>query len=150
MKVGEFPSAKRLTARPSSRRNRHSERGAALILTLIVVSMLTILILAYLVTMRTERQAARAYANTQRAKMVAQGAVSHGIAILRANVPEPALISETAGNAPGENWAINPGRLTVFDDSGNIRHIPLHSGAVEIGPNVTADPDVHSADLNEP
>ena len=151
MKTKRFPDAKSPALQAGDRSaHKVKERGAALILTLIVVSMLTILVLAYLFTMRTERQAAHAYANTQRAKMVAQGAVSHGIAILRTNIPDPALISETAGNAPGENWAVNPGRLTTFDDSGNVNHIPLHSGEVLVSPNLTADPDVHSADLNEP
>lgn len=119
-------------------------------MTLLVVSMLTIMVMAYFITMRTEQQAAYAYSNTQRAKMVAQGAVSHGISLLRNHIPEPALLSESARVAPGENWAVNPGRLTVFDDKGRIEHIPLHTGAADQDPDSTRDPDVHSADLNEP
>ena len=117
---------------------------------LLVVSMLAILTLAFFSTMQIEEQAAHAFANTQRAKMVAQGAVSHGIGILRNSIPEPALINESAADAPGENWAVNPGRLTVFDDQGNIEHVPLHTGVAEQDPASTRYPDVHSVDLNEP
>ncbi len=133
--------------RPSEDR-RH--RGAALVLTLLVVSMLTILVVAYFVTMRVEQQAAHAYADSQRAKMIAQGAVGHGISLLRTQIPEPARINESAANAPAENWAVNPGRLTRFDDTGRIDHVPLHTGEAEVSPEETMDPDVHSVDLNEP
>ncbi|MCB1230527.1 MAG: hypothetical protein KDN19_09690 [Verrucomicrobiae bacterium] len=125
-------------------------KGAALILTLIVVSMLTILVMAYFVTMRVEMQAAHAYADAQRAKMVAQGAVAHGISLLRENIPDPAPISDSAGTARALNWAVNPGRLTVFDNRGKVRHIDLHTGRAEVDPEQTRDPDVFSADLNEP
>ena len=59
-----------------------SERGAALILTLIFVALLTAMVITFYATMRVEQRASHAYANTQRAKMVSQGAVSHGIELL--------------------------------------------------------------------
>ena len=119
-------------------------------MTLLVVSMLTIMVMAYFMTMRTEQLAAHAYANSQRTKLVAQGAVSHGIALLRDHIPEPALLSESARVAPGENWAVNPGRLTVFDDTGDVEYIDLHTGGADVAPSLTLDPDVYSVDLNEP
>ncbi len=117
---------------------------------LLVVSMLSILTIAFFSTMQIEEQAAHAFANTQRAKMVAQGAVGHGIGILRNSIPEPALINESAADAPGENWAVNPGRLTVFDDDGKVEYIDLHTGAADEDPSSTLYPDVYSVDLNEP
>lgn len=117
---------------------------------LIVVSMLSILTLAFFSTMQIEEQAANAFANTQRVKMVSQGAVSHGISILRKSIPEPALINESAGNSPGENWSVNPGRLTLFDDQGKVEYVDLHTGVAERDPSSTSYPDVHSVDLNEP
>ncbi|NRB73704.1 MAG: hypothetical protein HRU46_05055, partial [Verrucomicrobiales bacterium] len=89
------------------------QKGAALILTLIFVALLTAMVVAFYATMRIEQRASHAFANTQRAKMVAQGAVSHSIELLRANIPDPALISESAEVAPGEVWITNPGRLMV-------------------------------------
>lgn len=133
-------------SRPRPGRDR---RGGALIMVLIVVSMLSILVLAYFSTMRIEQEAAHAFSNTQEVKMVAQGAVSHGIEILRQTIPDPALIQDSVEVAAGENWAVNPGRITLFGENG-VRHVPLHTGVAEIDPAETLDPDVHSVDLNEP
>ena len=130
----------------SERRNH----GGALVMVLLVVSLMSVLMLAYFTSMETEDRASVAYANTQRAKMVSHGAVAHAVELLRSNIPEPALINESADVAPGENWATNPGRLTVFDDNGEIEHIPLHTGAVTEEPYNTDDPDVFSVDLNAP
>ena len=127
-----------------------TQQAIALITVLIIVAMLSILMLAYFSSMITERRASGAYADTQRSKMVAQGGLAHAITILRTNIPEPAKINESAETAPGENWAINPGRLMVFDDQGNEKHIDLHTGGAEISPDDTSDPDVNSVDLNEP
>ena len=126
------------------------KRGAALVLTLILVSMLTILVMACFVTMSVEMRAAHAYSDSQRAKMLAQGAVAHGISLLRENIPDPAPISDSAGTARALNWAVNPGRLAVFDDRGGVEFTDLHTGRAEIDPDQTQDPDVHSVDLNEP
>ncbi|NNE92947.1 MAG: hypothetical protein HKN23_14985 [Verrucomicrobiales bacterium] len=131
-------------------RNAQNKRGGALIMTILIISMMTILITAYLASMQIEQKASHAFANTQRAKMIAQGTVSHAIDLLRSNIPEPSGIDENAATAPGENWSTNPGRLTVFDASGNVRHIALHSGEVTRPPSSTLDPNVHSVDLNEP
>ncbi len=129
---------------------KEHRRGAALILTLLITAMLTMMVIAFFTTMQIEQRAAHSYADAQRAKMVAQGAVSHGIELLRSNIPEPALISESAENAPGENWAINPGRLTVVRSPGGETVVPLHTGGADRSPNETNDPDVYSVDLNEP
>jgi hypothetical protein len=129
---------------------RNRRKGAALILTLIFVALLTAMVVAFFATMRVEQRASHAYANTQRAKMVSQGAVSHGIELLRANIPDPALISESAEVAPGEVWITNPGRLMVVGENGDEKIVPLHTGAADRSPNETGDPDVYSVDLNEP
>lgn len=129
---------------------RFSRRGGALVMVLLVVSMLAILTLAYFSTMQIEQRAAHAFAHTQEVKMVAQGTVSHGIDILRTAIPEPSMIHESAAGTPARNWAVNPGRITLFDDSGSIVYVPLHTGVAESDPNDTIDPDVSSVDLNEP
>ncbi len=126
-----------------------SNRGAALVMTLIIVAMMTILAVAFLVSMQVEQRASHAYANTQRAKMIAQGSVSHAVELLRSNIPEPAQIGENAETAPGENWVSNPGQLTIFTKSGE-KKVPLHTGEVDRDPKSTTDPNVYSVDLNEP
>ena len=60
-------------------------RGAALIITLIMLVLLSILITGFVVSMRTELPASYSSENTQRTNMIAQGAVSHGISLLRAD-----------------------------------------------------------------
>ena len=69
-------------------------------MTLITLSILIILLLGFLSTMTIERRAAGAFEDTQRAKLVAQGAVSHAIDLLRTNIPEPARLSESPVTAP--------------------------------------------------
>lgn len=133
-----------------SKFNSSNHQGAALVSTLLIISLLSIIVLTYLSLMSVERQSSQSFSDTQRTKMVAQGAVAHAIEILRTEIPEPAAIHESATSARGENWSINPGRLALFDDQGNEEFIDLHTGAADIDPLQTSDPDVHSVDLNEP
>src|SRR6478735_5866611 len=88
----EFPPAQPWRAMFQRKR---ATRGVALVMTLITLSILIILLLGFLSTMTIERRAAGAYEDTQRAKLVAQGAVSHAIDLLRTNIPEPARLSES-------------------------------------------------------
>ncbi len=129
---------------------KKQKRAIALITVLLLVSLLAILILSIFVTSNTEHRASISYADTQRAKVVAQGALAHAVETLRVSIPSPAGIDKTAETAEAKNWAINPGRLTVFDDKGNETFTDLHTGAAEVSPTDTNDPDVHSVDLNEP
>ncbi len=119
-------------------------------MTLIVLSILVILLVTFVSSMSLERQAAHAYEETQRAKLVAQGAVSHAIDLLRTNIPEPALLSESPATAPGENWVINPGRLTVLKGAAAPKYVPLHTGEVTSAPAAGQPRDAESVDLNQP
>jgi hypothetical protein len=127
-----------------------AQAGVALVMTLITISVLAILLLGFLSTMLIERRAAGAFEDTQRAKLVAQGAVSHAIDILRTNIPEPARLAESPLTAPGENWVVNPGRLTLIDESGARQFIPLHTGEVTETPDPLGPRDAESVDLNQP
>src|SRR5262245_6928378 len=120
----------------AGRTRRAKVSGVALVMTLITISVLAILLLGFLSNMLIERRAANAFEDTQRAKLVAQGAVSHAIDVLRTNIPEPARLSESPLTAPGENWAVNPGRLTVIEENGSPRFIPLHTGEVTEAPSL--------------
>ncbi len=125
-------------------------RGAALIMTLVLAGMMAMVVIAYLLSMRIELGAASAYEQTQSAKVLTQSALSHGIELLRANIPEPARLSEDASNADAELWVTNPGRLTILQGNGEPRYVDLHTGAVTGEPGSGAERDLDSVDLNRP
>ncbi len=153
---------------------RGSGAGVALITTLFMLAMMTILIVGYLSTMRLEVGASASIENAQRTKMIAQGAVSHAINILRTNIPEPAPINQAVNafnleqddisgyqsrpfnkkpnSAPvteAVNWVVNPGRLAVID-GGQTRFVPLHTGEATRDPSGEATRDAETVDINEP
>jgi hypothetical protein len=129
---------------------RAGRSGVALVITLITLSILVALLVAFVSSMSLERQAAHSYEETQRAKLVAQGAVSHAVDLLRTNIPEPALLSESPATAPGENWVINPGRLTILKTNVPAKYVALHTGEVTTAPPAGQPRDAESVDLNAP
>jgi hypothetical protein len=63
---------------------RHdNERGVALILTLTILAIILILLMAFVTSMRTERIAARAFADQTRARFMAEGAIDQAIASMQ-------------------------------------------------------------------
>lgn len=118
-------------------------------MTLITLSIVVILLVGFLSTMLTERRAATAFEDTRRVELIAAGAVSHAIDVLRTNIPEPARLAEGPRNAPGENWVTNPGRLTVIREGKEPVYIPLHTGEVTEAPK-PGPRDAESVDLNQP
>ncbi|MEI9898637.1 MAG: hypothetical protein WDN28_33465 [Chthoniobacter sp.] len=133
---------------------RARQSGVALVVTLITLSILVVLLVGFVASMSLERRAAHSFEDTQRAKLIAQGAVSHAVDLLRTNIPDPAQLSETPASAPAENWAVNPGRLTVVNAanpaSPAVKYIPLHTGEVTSPPANGQPLDTESVDLNAP
>ncbi len=127
-----------------------NRRGTALIITLMIVSLLTVLLVGFLASMRLEMRASAAYEDTQRTKMVAKAALSHAIDLIRSNIPDPAGIEQSELTAPGRHWVVNPGRLTLVDEDGNPTYIPLHTGEAEGDPESEEVRDAETVDLNEP
>lgn len=103
----------------------HRNRGLALIVVLALIVITTILIVAFTVSMRTERQAASSMASDQRAKLLAQNALEHAVSILDSNIPQP--VASGVLPASPTNWIINPGLLTLVSGPGDIRYVPLSS-----------------------
>lgn len=149
--------------------------GVALVTTMFLLAALTILVIGFISSMSVESGASSAIQDAQRTKMIAQGALSHAIDLLRTNIPEPAPINEVeapfnlaqpeisgtqsrpfsieVNSAPvsaAEHWIVNPGRLTVIGSSGNVSHVPLHTGEVTADPAGELTRDAQSVDLNEP
>tara|TARA_R110002096_G_scaffold147220_11_gene306943 strand:+ start:16295 stop:19672 length:3378 start_codon:yes stop_codon:yes gene_type:complete len=129
---------------------RSKPRGVALLTTLVLASMMAMIVIAFLVSMRLELGSAAAYEQTQSAKVLSQSALSHGIELLRTNIPEPARISEATSEADAELWVTNPGRLTIIQGNGEPRYVDLHTGAVTEDPGNGAERDLDSVDLNRP
>lgn len=146
--------------------NRESRRGIALVLTLAVLVIATILVVAFTSSMRTERQAAASLANNTSAQLIAQAAVEHAISILDFNVPQPrppepsptplaySEYMRFGGGAISDvsavNWVTQPGLLTtiarhISTNSDTVRQIPLSSNP-DIGYASTTD----DANMNPP
>ena len=161
------------------RRNLSEKRsfrcGVALVTTMFLLAALTILAIGFIGSMSVESGASASIHDAQRTKMIAQGAVSHAIDLLRTNIPPPAPINEVeapfnlvqpeisgtqsrpfsieANSAPVsrvDHWIVNPGRLTLIGSSGGVTHVPLHTGKVIADPKGEATRDAESVDLNEP
>ncbi len=105
---------------------RQHPRAIALVITLVILVIATILIVAFVTTMRTERRAASAVANDARTKLIAQSALEHALAILDKHIPQP-IAPGLSGSA--QLWSVNPGLLTVFPTANNpnLQSIPLSS-----------------------
>src|SRR4051794_30283483 len=65
------------------------ESGIALVLTLAMLVIATILVVGFVSSMRTERQAAASISNGEAAEVIAQAAVDHAMSILDQNIPQP-------------------------------------------------------------
>jgi hypothetical protein len=114
------------------------ERGVALVLTLAILVIATILVVGFVSSMRTERQAATSLGSNVNASIISQSALDHAISILARNIPQPLGPGVTPA---AQNWAINPGLLTTFSVSGNTA-IPLNSGDPS-----GSDPNLNSLEL---
>ena len=122
------------------RSNRHNQRGIALVLTLAILLIATILVVGFATSMRTERQAAASIANNAGAMMIAQATIDHAIAILDKNLPQP--VPPGGSTASPTNWTISPGLLTTITGTAAPIQIPLISGAPLSAPAANAELNV--------
>lgn len=115
----------------------HRQSGSALISTLLVILVLSIIVVAFLQSMSTERQTARSYMNKYRAELAAQAAASDGenlLARLFKTYPDSCTAWTTFPNTRGTTYFYRVIKGTedaaLPKDSGNIdiRAIPLISG----------------------
>ena len=120
------------------------DKGVALIITLSLLVVATILVTGFLVSMRTERQAAQAMANSQLTDAIAQDAVQHAIALLDNNIPQPV----PPGQSPKpQNWIVSPGLLTKVTgiDGTTPAYIPLSTNPDPFNPPTTNYVDLNAA-----
>jgi hypothetical protein len=117
------------------------ECGIALVLTLAILVIATILVVGFAASMRTERQAATSLANNETAGLIAQAALNHAVSILERNIPQP--IPPGGSTANPTNWIINPGLLTTIQGTAAPIQIPLSSN-----PSVAYASTNQDAELN--
>jgi hypothetical protein len=117
--------------------------GAALILTLAILVIATILVVGFVSSMRTERQAAASMVNSKGSEIIAQAAVDHATSILDRNIPQP--IPPGGSIANPTNWIINPGLLTTVQGRNTTVQIPLSSN-----PSAAYTATAQDAELNVP
>ena len=123
------------------KRKPHHRNALALVTTLALVVITTILIVGFTVSMRTERVASNAMANSGRSTLLARGALAHATSLLVKNIPSPGAPLVDPPVDAAVNWAVNPGQLTLIDKNGR-RTIPLHSG------EASSNSDLESVNLN--
>jgi len=127
----------------------HHQSGIALVLTLAMLVMITILIVAFTASMRTERQASASMANDVRARLFAQDAVAHAISILDRNIPQPVPPMTDAASLPSPtNWIINPGLLTLIGTGGET-DVPLSSNPTSAYTSGPSDPNLNFRALRQ-
>jgi hypothetical protein len=124
-------------------RGRNNQRGIALVLTLSILVIATILVVGFTSSMRTERQAAASLAHNQMAALLSQAAISHAISLLDRNIPQP--VPPGGSTANPTNWIINPGLLTTVQGTSAPIQIPLSSN-----PSVGYTSTNQDAELNVP
>ena len=117
-----------------------SERGIALILTLAILVIATILVVGFVTSMRTERQATTSMANNASAAVLTSTAIDHAIAILDKNIPQP--VRPGLVSAAPTNWIISPGLLTTVTGTSGVTQIPLSSGPAGTIPETRAELNV--------
>jgi len=113
---------------------RASANGVALIITLSILVLVTIIVVAYVTVVRLEGTSARSNFENQRAKAFAMMAVDDVTATLVDNIPV------TTTGSFGSQWAVGPGQLYVTapaGTSGTAISYPLHSGIPTPGANPT-------------
>jgi hypothetical protein len=98
---------------------RHqNESGIALILTLTILAVVMILLMSFIVSMRTERMAAAASSDLSRAKSLAEGAVDEAVGLLQ---------SSTTNITPASSYVTSPGAVYTWNGTAWTQ-IPLFTG----------------------
>src|SRR5687768_844038 len=92
--------------------------GSALVMTLMIVVLLTVIVLAGFVTTQLSMQSSRSQVDAFAASQFAQDGVDQAVGLIR---------YATTGTNP---WATQPGKITVYQagNTNEATNISLHSG----------------------
>lgn len=122
---------------------RNEDSGIALVITLAILVIATIVVVGFTSSMRTERQASASIASGEAANLIAQSAIDHAISILDQNIPQP--VPSNTSTANPKNWIVNPGLLMIIQGTAAPVQIPLSSN-----PSATYISTSQDAELNVP
>jgi len=113
-----------MTSIRSSRPFFRSRRGASLVIVLIAITLISILLVAFLATVRTEVQTSKIYSSGASLKLLSNTSVNLVQGQIRVATGNPRL-----------NWASQPGMLRTYDSSGGAAgYYKLYSdGAMQGG-----------------
>jgi hypothetical protein len=114
------------SARPTTALNeailrRRSERGVALILTLAIIALVTLLLIAFVTSMRVENAASKNYNELIKARELAKGAIDQAVAQIRQATP-----SRVPGADGIVNYVTYPGGAYVYQN-GALTSYSLYS-----------------------
>jgi len=84
-----------------------SKHGIALVLTLAILAIVTLMVVAFAVSMRVENMASRNFNGLIAARELANAAVDNAVATIRE--------SNTGANSPPLTWVTFPGHVWGFD-----------------------------------
>src|ERR1017187_4321870 len=127
------PSASRLL---TSALHPSGERGIALILTLAIIAMVTLLLIAFVTSMRVENAASKNFNELIKARELAQGAVDQAVAAIRNATPP---ISPTANyvTTPGTIYTWTSGATPLWSSNSLFAVYPnlQNAGSVDMNQN---------------
>ncbi len=129
--------------------SRRQEAGSALLITLAVLVILTIIIVGFSESVRVERVSARSHFDGTQATLLAQSGIDQAVAAIR----------ETTAD-PERNWISQPGRLIAGAATGGgepdarkilQEEVPLSSGLATASTNpIFAAPDLNALTFQTP
>ncbi len=125
--------------------SRKYGRGSALIIILSIVTLLTVLVLTFLITAQFERRSSGLSLDHAQAEALADFAEDTAMARLRDAID--------TGRQPGYTWASEPGRIWIFQiasGSGAVTPTSRDMFSALPGPDSTITPDLNNVDLNKP
>lgn len=136
---------------------QRSAAGSALVSTLLVIVVLSIIVVAFLQSMSTERQTARSYMNKYKAELAAQAAMNQAIAKILSTLPKTAADAKLGFTV--WSWAnkdTDPnfeapycGILTdIFDTSGSSQGVDRTAWLFSSQANISAPDKLASDDFN--
>ncbi|MGO9608568.1 MAG: hypothetical protein ACLPT4_02915 [Verrucomicrobiia bacterium] len=102
---------------------RPSENGVALVLTLSILALVTLLLIAFVTSMRVENAASKNYNEVIKARELAKGAIDQAVAQIRQATPQRG----TNATSVVVNYVTFPGGAYVSNNGGVTRY-PLYSG----------------------
>jgi hypothetical protein len=107
-------------------------QGAALLITLTLLVLMTIIVVAFFAGVSTDRLSVVSSETLVKQRLLVDNAVAHATSILAENIPSPNYNPvDPAENPSFTNWWVNPGRLTTQRNTEAPQVVNLYSTPVQ-------------------